>query len=73
MSARPSERHCSRRCSRAHIESTAVDEQELLVHGVSSEQVGDLAFAACVPIHELAVDSSSLEDIFLQLTSEPPT
>ena len=57
---------------RAHIESTAV-EQELLVHGVSSEKVGDLAFAACVPIHELAVDSSSLEDIFLQLTSEPAT
>jgi ABC-2 type transport system ATP-binding protein len=58
---------------RAHIESTAVGEQGLLVHGVSSEKVGDLAFAARVPIHELAVDSSSLEDIFLQLTSEPAT
>jgi ABC-2 type transport system ATP-binding protein len=56
---------------RAHIESTAVDEQGLLVHGVSSEKVGDLAFAAGVPIHELAADSSSLEDIFLELTSEP--
>jgi ABC-2 type transport system ATP-binding protein len=54
-----------------HIETTAVDEQVLLVHGVSSEQVGDLAFAAQVPIHELAPDGSSLEDIFLQLTSEP--
>jgi ABC-2 type transport system ATP-binding protein len=57
----------------ARIESTAFDEQGLLVHGVSREKVGDLAFAAHVPIHELAVDSSSLEDIFLQLTSEPAT
>ena len=56
---------------REHIEAMAVDEQSLLVHGVSSEQVGDLAFAARVPIHELAADGSSLEDIFLQLTSEP--
>jgi ABC-2 type transport system ATP-binding protein len=55
-----------------HIEATAVDEQVLLVHGASSEQVGDLAFAARVPVHELAADGSSLEDIFLQLTSEPP-
>ena len=54
-----------------HIEATAVDEQVLLVHGVSSEQVGDLAFAARVPVHELAADGSSLEDIFLELTSEP--
>jgi ABC-2 type transport system ATP-binding protein len=53
------------------IEATPVDEQALLVHGVSSEQVGDLAFGARVPIHELAVDGSSLEDIFLELTSEP--
>jgi ABC-2 type transport system ATP-binding protein len=53
-----------------HIEATMLDEEGLLVHGVSSEQVGDLAFAAQVPIHELAADGSSLEDIFLQLTSE---
>jgi hypothetical protein len=32
--------------------------------------VGDLAFAAHVPIHELIADSSSLEDVFLELTSE---
>ena len=55
----------------AGIESTPVDGQGLLVHGVSSDKVGDLAFTAHVPIHELAVDGSSLEDIFLQLTSEP--
>jgi ABC-2 type transport system ATP-binding protein len=53
------------------LEATAVNEQALLVHGVSSEKVGDLAFAAGVPIHELVADGSSLEDVFLELTSEP--
>jgi ABC-2 type transport system ATP-binding protein len=56
---------------REQIETTTVNEQGLLVHGVSSEKVGDLAFAAGVPIHELVAEGSSLEDIFLNLTSEP--
>jgi ABC-2 type transport system ATP-binding protein len=55
----------------AQIEATETNEQGLLVHGVSSEKVGDLAFAAGVPIHELVVDGSSLEEIFLELTAEP--
>ena len=42
----------------------------MLAHGTTSEQVGDLAFAAQVPIHELIAESSSLEDVFLELTSE---
>jgi len=50
-----------------------VNEQGLLVHGVSSEKVGDVAFAAGVPIHELVAEGSSLEDIFLELTAEPQT
>jgi ABC-2 type transport system ATP-binding protein len=56
---------------RAQIDATPVNEQGLLVHGVSSEKVGDLAFAAGVPIHELVAEGSSLEDVFLELTSEP--
>ncbi len=56
---------------REEIEVTAVNEQGLLVYGVSSEKVGDLAFAAGVPIHELVAEESSLEDIFLELTAEP--
>jgi ABC-2 type transport system ATP-binding protein len=56
---------------REQIEATIVNEQGLLVHGVGSEQVGDLAFAAGVPIHELVAEGSSLEDVFLELTSEP--
>ena len=54
---------------REQIETTTVNEQVLLVHGVSSKRVGDLAFAAGVPIHELVAEGSSLEDIFLELTA----
>jgi ABC-2 type transport system ATP-binding protein len=56
---------------RERIEITTVDEQGLLVHGASCATVGDLAFAAGVPIHELVAEGSSLEDVFLELTSEP--
>jgi ABC-2 type transport system ATP-binding protein len=67
---------------REQIETTTVDDAEntLLVHGTSSERVGDIAFASGVPLHELVVEGSSLEEIFLDLTSaepeaapEPPT
>jgi ABC-2 type transport system ATP-binding protein len=50
---------------------TAVGEHGLLVHGATTEQVGDIAFAAGVPVHELVAEGSSLEEIFLELTSEP--
>jgi ABC-2 type transport system ATP-binding protein len=52
------------------IDATAVNEQGLLVHGVTCEKLGDLAFTAGVPIHELAAEGSSLEDVFLDLTTE---
>jgi ABC-2 type transport system ATP-binding protein len=55
---------------RAGIETTPSNDNTLLAHGTTSEQVGDLAFAAQVPLHELIADSSSLEDVFLELTSE---
>lgn len=55
----------------SRIAATIVDEQGLLVHGVSSDKIGDLAFAAGVPIHELVAAGSSLEDVFLELTAEP--
>ena len=56
---------------REAIEATTVNEQGLLVHGVTSEKLGDLAFAAGVPIYELVAEGSSLEDVFLELTTEP--
>jgi ABC-2 type transport system ATP-binding protein len=55
---------------RQEVESAA-GEHGLLVHGVTTEQLGDIAFAAGVPVHELVAEGSSLEEIFLELTSEP--
>jgi ABC-2 type transport system ATP-binding protein len=57
---------------RAQITTTPANEHALLVHGATSERVGDIAFAAGVPVHELAVEGSSLEEIFLELTSAEP-
>jgi len=42
----------------------------LLVQGATSERVGDIAFKAGVAVHELVTEGSSLEDVFLELTSE---
>jgi len=55
------------------IETSRSNDHTLLAHGTTSERVGDLAFAAQVPIHELIAESSSLEDVFLELTSDPAT
>jgi ABC-2 type transport system ATP-binding protein len=55
----------------AGIDATASNEHGLLVHGTTSERVGDVAFAALVPIHELVAEGSSLEQVFLDLTAEP--
>ena len=57
--------------AREQIETTPSNEHALLVHGTTSERVGDIAFAAGVPVHELVAEGSSLEEIFLELTSEP--
>ncbi len=57
---------------KAEIHSIPGSGDSLLVQGATSEHVGDIAFAAGVPVHELVVESSSLEDIFLDLTSEQP-
>jgi len=57
----------------AGIQTSPSNDHTVLAHGTTSERVGDLAFAAQVPIHELIAESSSLEDVFLELTSEPAT
>jgi ABC-2 type transport system ATP-binding protein len=54
---------------REHLDATR-DDLTLLVHGADSERVGEIAFAAGIPLHELVTDGSSLEQIFLELTSE---
>ncbi|MBC7581564.1 ATP-binding cassette domain-containing protein [Aeromicrobium sp.] len=42
----------------------------LLVSGVSSDVIGKLAFEHGVPIYELAPQTASLEDVFLELTAD---
>jgi ABC-2 type transport system ATP-binding protein len=44
----------------------------LLAVQAPPETVGDLAAEAGIPVHELVVDSGSLEEAFLELTSEAP-
>jgi len=55
----------------AEIETTG-DDHTLLVHGASTEQVGEIAAAAGVVLHELVAEESSLEEVFLELTAERP-
>jgi ABC-2 type transport system ATP-binding protein len=53
----------------AGFEATVLDGDELLVRGASPAQVGELAAHAGIALHELARDSSTLEEVFLELTS----
>ncbi len=55
---------------REQIETTDSNDHALLAHDTTSERVGDVAFAAGVPVHELVAEGSSLEEVFLELTSE---
>jgi ABC-2 type transport system ATP-binding protein len=55
---------------REQIQTTTTNDHALLAHGTTSERVGDIAFAAGVPVHELIAEASSLEEVFLDLTSE---
>jgi ABC-2 type transport system ATP-binding protein len=56
--------------TKQELTATASGDQVLLVHGATSERVGEIAFAAGVPVHELVTEGSSLEEIFLELTAE---
>jgi ABC-2 type transport system ATP-binding protein len=56
--------------SRENLKTTQRDDHVLLVSGTTSERVGEIAFASGVPVHELVTEGSSLEEIFLELTTE---
>ena len=56
--------------TRANLETTASGDQVLFVHGATSERVGDVAFASGIAVHELVAEGSSLEEIFLELTTQ---
>ena len=55
------------------VRSSLLDGDELLVEGAPSAQIGELAFAAGIPLHELVPEASSLEDVFLELTAKEPS
>lgn len=56
---------------REQIDTATTNGQALLAYGTTSERIGDIAFAANIRVHELVAQSSSLEDVFLELTTEP--
>ena len=56
--------------SREQLVSSQSDDHVLIVNGTSTERVGEIAFAAGVPVHELVTEGSSLEEIFLELTTD---
>ena len=56
--------------SRAGVTGTERQNGSLRVHGVTADRIGQIARAADVELRQL-VTESSLEDVFLELTSEP--
>jgi ABC-2 type transport system ATP-binding protein len=48
------------------------DADALLVSGLTTDEIGDIAHAADVAVHELSPHAGSLEDVFLALTTNPP-
>jgi len=58
---------------RQGISSKLLDGDELRIEGASSARVGEIAYHADLLLHELVPESSSLEDVFLELTAEAPS
>jgi ABC-2 type transport system ATP-binding protein len=46
------------------------DDGSIEVRGMPAEQIGDLAFSAGIPLHELATVRASLEEAFMELTAD---
>src|ERR1700722_3483821 len=58
---------------REGIVSTMGNDHALLVQGTTRERVGDIALAEGIAIYELLTEGSSLEEVFLDLTSSEAT
>jgi ABC-2 type transport system ATP-binding protein len=50
--------------------ATSGGDETLVVQGLSTDQVGDAAFAAGVLLHELSTHRASLEQAFMELTAD---
>jgi ABC-2 type transport system ATP-binding protein len=53
-----------------HVTFALGEPDVLEVRGMTAEQIGDLAFRNRVPIYELSAQQASLEEAFMNLTSE---
>ena len=53
----------------AGLEATVLDGDELVVRGAPAARVGEIAWKAGVTVEQLTQESSSLEKVFLELTS----
>jgi ABC-2 type transport system ATP-binding protein len=49
--------------------ATTAKDGTMLVHGMTAEQVGDIAFEKGIRLHELAAVRASLEEAFMELTA----
>ena len=58
---------------REGIRSKLLDGDELRVQGASSARVGEIAYHSDLLLHALMPESSSLEDVFLELTKGEPS
>jgi ABC-2 type transport system ATP-binding protein len=56
--------------SRAGVRPSVADDGAILVAGVPSARIGELAAQAALTLHELTPQRASLEDAFMELTSE---
>src|SRR5690606_34644370 len=44
--------------------------ESLTVRGLEPAAIGDALFASGLPVHELSIHRSSLEDVFMELTAD---
>ena len=65
----PRAESAERRPQRAGLEVT-VDGDELVVDADDPARVGEIAFEAGIPLHELTTRATSLEEAFLELTRD---
>jgi len=49
---------------------STLDDGAVVVTGLAAEQIGDIAWHARIPVHELVALSSSLEDAYMTLTAD---
>jgi ABC-2 type transport system ATP-binding protein len=66
----PEAARLQRELEREGIHSALLDGDELRVQGAASARVGEIAYHADLLLHALVPESSSLEDVFLELTAK---